>query len=159
MAKFDIPEDQYDVRGANFAVVASRFNASVVDGLLIGAEQGFGDHGVPGERLTVVRVPGAFEIPITAKRLASRGRYAAIVTLGSVIRGETPHFDYICRECAHGVMQVSMESGLPVIFGVLTTEDQDQALARAGGERGNKGREAALAAMEMVTLLRRINTE
>ena len=160
MAKFDIAEDQYDVRGANFAVVASRFNASVVDRLLIGAEQGFGDHGVPGERLTVVRVPGAFEIPITAKRLASRGRYAAIVTLGTVIRGETPHFDYICRECAHGVMQVSMESGLPVIFrGVDHRRSGPGPWPARAGERGNKGREAALAAMEMVTLLRRINTE
>ena len=158
MARFDIPEGEYEVGGAQFALIAARFNAAVVDRLLSGAEAAFGDHGVAGERITVVRVPGAFEIPLTAKRLATRGRYAAIVALGAVIRGETPHFDYICNECARGVMQVSLETGLPVIFGVLTTDDEAQARARAGGERGNKGREAALAALEMVTLLRRVNT-
>ena len=159
MARFDIPAGEYAVGDAHFAVVAARFNADIVDRLVGGVEATLGDHGVSAERLTLVRVPGAFEIPLTAKRLASRGRFAAIIALGAVIRGETSHFDYVAGECARGVAQVSLDTGVPIIFGVLTTDNRDQAEARAGGGHGNKGSEVALAALEMVTLLRRIDRQ
>ncbi len=156
MAKFDFQVTEYAIDGARFAVVASRFNAAISNALLEGAVTTLAEHGVPEDHVTVVQVPGAFEIPITAKRLAASGRYEAIIALGAVVRGETPHFDYVAGECAGGVRRVALAEDVPVIFGVLTTDAEEQARARAGGSEGNKGREAALAGLEMVTLLRRL---
>ncbi len=154
MARFDIAPGAYEVGDARFAIAVARFNRDICDALLAGALDTFGEHGVPAARVTVVRVPGAFELPLAAERLLRHRDYAAVVALGAVIRGETPHFDYVSGECARGIARVSLDSGVPVIFGVLTTDDHAQALARAGGEVGNKGSEAALAALEMATLLR-----
>ena len=157
MAKYDIPEGQYDVGPARFAIVAARFNHDIVDRLLDGAVEAFARHGVGDDQLTVVRVPGAYEIAVAAARLAATGDYAGIVTLGAVIRGGTPHFEYVAGECASGVTRVGLDHALPVIFGVLTTDDHQQAMDRAGGSEGNKGAEAALAALEMATLLKQLN--
>ena len=157
MARFDIPPGRYAVGDARFAIVAARFNQDVTDALVSAALDTFSRHGVPAERVTVVRVPGAFELPLAAKRLIQGGGYAALVALGAVIRGDTPHFDYVAGECARGIAQVSLDCAVPVIFGVLTTDDREQAVARAGGSAGNKGREAAMAALEMVTLLRELD--
>ena len=157
MAKFDLKEGAYESGNAHFGIVASRFNGAVVERLLQGAVETFERHGVGDDALTVVHVPGAFEIPVVTRRLAASGRYEAIVTLGAVIRGGTPHFEYVAGECARGVARVALDQDIPVIFGVLTVDDMEQARARAGGDEGNKGREAALTALEMVTLLRRLD--
>lgn len=154
MAKHDIKERSYDVENARFALVVSRFNAEVVSRLEQAALETLKRHGVLGDNITVVSVPGAFEIPLMAKRLASGGSFDAVITLGAVVRGGTPHFDYVAGECARGVAEVARETGVPVIFGVLTTDDMTQALERAGGAEGNKGSESAVAAMDMVTTLR-----
>lgn len=156
MAKYDVQITDYAIDGARFAVVAARFNGEVTDALLTGAVATLAEHGVPDDHVSVVRVPGAYEIPITAKRLAASGRYEAIITLGAVIRGGTPHFEYVAGECARGVSRVALDEDVPVIFGVLTTDTESQALDRAGGKEGNKGHEAAVAGLEMVTLLRRL---
>jgi 6,7-dimethyl-8-ribityllumazine synthase len=156
MAKYDVQISDYAIDGARFAIVAARFNGKITDALLEGAVATLAEHGVPEDHVSVVRVPGAYEIPITAKRLAASGRYEAIITLGAVVRGGTPHFEYVAGECARGVSQVALDENLPVIFGVLTTDTESQALDRAGGREGNKGHEAAVAGLEMVTLLRRL---
>jgi len=157
VATYDIPETRYAVGDARFAIVAARFNHRVVDRLLIGARQAFARHGVGASRLDIVRVPGAFELPLAALTLGRRVDIAAVVTLGCVIRGGTPHFEYVCAECARGVGATTLELAKPVIFGVLTTDDEAQAQERAGGAHGNKGEEAALAALEMVSVLRALN--
>lgn len=157
MAKYDIPEGEFTVGDCRFAVVAARFNHHIVDKLLAGATDAFTRHGVGGDALTVVRVPGAYEIPVAAQALAATGKYAAIVALGAVVRGDTPHFDFVAGECAQGITRVGLDYTLPVIFGVLTTETDQQARDRAGGSEGNKGAEAALAAMEMTTLLKQLS--
>ena len=154
MAHYDIAEGSYDVQGAGVGVVAARFNARFVDRLLDGALQVLERHGVTEP--TVVRVPGAFEIPLASRRLAGSQGIEAVIALGAVVRGETPHFDYVASACAKGVMRAGLDCRTPIIFGVLTTEDDAQAAARTGGEHGNKGEEAALAALEMITLLRRV---
>ncbi len=154
MAKYDLEEGTYDIAGARFALVVSRFNAKVVSKLEQGALETLKRHGVADDQVTVVPVPGAFEIPMMAKRLATGGKFEAVITLGAVVRGGTPHFEYVAGECARGVAEVARETGVPVIFGVLTTDDMAQALERAGGAEGNKGSESALAAMDMVTTLR-----
>lgn len=154
MAKYDIEEGQYDVTGCRFAIVAAKFNAFVVDKLVEGAERVLARHNVPATDIDVVRVPGAFELPLVAKRMATRGDVDAVIVLGAVIRGGTPHFEYVCSECARGVMDVSLATDLPVIFGLLTTDDVAQAEDRAGGAEGHKGEEAAVAALEMVSLLK-----
>jgi 6,7-dimethyl-8-ribityllumazine synthase len=159
MARYDISQRDYRVGDARFAIIAARFNAAVVDRLVEGARATLARHGVGEERLTLVRVPGAFEIPLAAQRLAAAGRHAAILTLGAVVRGETPHFDYVAGECARGVMRANLDHGVPVIFGILTTDDEAQALARAGGAAGHKGVESALAALEMVSLLRALDED
>lgn len=156
MSRFDLPPADHEVGDARFAIAAARFNREITEALVDGALDAFSRHGVPAERITVVRVPGAFELPLVAQRLLRGGPCAAVLALGAVIRGETPHFDYVAGECARGLARVALESGRPVIFGVLTTEDRAQAAARAGGPAGNKGSEAAMAALEMVTLLRRL---
>lgn len=154
MAIYDIPESDYDVGDARFAIIAARFNHGVVDRLLHGAIDTFARHGVDASRVDVVRVPGAFELPLAAVALGRRDDISAVVTLGCVIRGGTPHFEYVCAECARGIGSAALSLEKPVIFGVLTTDDQEQADERAGGAHGNKGAEAALAALEMVSLLR-----
>ncbi len=139
-------------RGRRFVVLVSRFNELVTEKLLTGARACLLQHGVGERDLDVVWVPGAWELPGAALHAAHTGRYAGIVALGCVIRGETPHFDYVAGEAARGLAAVALETGLPVGFGVLTTENADQALARAGGNKGNKGWEAALSALEMADL-------
>ncbi len=142
--------------GARVAIVAARFNALVVDKLVSGASETLHAKGVRDENLTLVRVPGAFEIPMAVKKLVDSGQYAAVIALGAVIRGETPHFDLVAGECARGIAQVALDSGVPVAFGVLTCDTLEQALARAGGGAGNKGADAALAALQMASLLRKL---
>lgn len=146
-------ERALDGTGRHFAVVASRFNAEVVDRLLAGARAALERHGVDRERIEVVRVPGAWEIPLALESLARSERFDALVALGAVIRGETAHFEYVAGECSRGVMDVSLRHALPVGFGVLACETVEQALARAGGAAGDKGAEAALAALEMIGIL------
>ena len=136
-----------------FAVIASRFNQSVVDHLVEGAKEGFKSGKVAEDSIDLIWVPGSFEIPLVAKRLATGGKYAAVVCLGAVIRGDTDHYEYVASEAARGVAEASMTTGVPVIFGILTCQTEEQALDRAGGKEGNKGYDAALAAIEMVNLL------
>ncbi len=140
--------------GLRIAVALARFNESVTERLLAGALEALLKHGVADDAIDVATVPGAFELPLCAQRLAGTGRYDAIVCLGAVIRGETPHFDYVAGEAARGIAEVSRRHDLPVAFGVLTADTIAQALARAGGDRGNKGFEAAVTALEMVQMLR-----
>jgi 6,7-dimethyl-8-ribityllumazine synthase len=140
--------------GLRIAVVLARFNQGVTERLLAGALEGLGRHGVADDAIDVATVPGAFELPLCAQRLAMTGRYDALVCLGAVVRGETPHFEYVAREAARGIADVARRYDLPVSFGVLTTDTMEQALARSGGERGNKGYEAAVTALEMVQVLR-----
>ena len=135
------------------AIVVSRFNDFVTDRLLAGAEEALREAGVAGGDVEVLRVPGAFELPITAQRIAETGRVAAVVCLGCLIRGATPHFEYIASACAHGIIAAAAATGVPMAFGVLTTNSVEEALERAGPGEGNKGREAALAALEMARLL------
>lgn len=141
-----------DATGLRFAVVVSRFNHLISAALLDGCIDTLVARGAEVDAVDVAWVPGAFEIPQAARRLAETGRYAAIVTLGSVIRGGTPHFDYVCIGVTDGVREVMRDTGVPVAFGVLTTDDVDQALARSGGSEGNKGADVALAAIEMARL-------
>jgi 6,7-dimethyl-8-ribityllumazine synthase len=147
----------HDGAGRRVAIVAARFNEIVTAKLVEGALAGLTKHGVADDAVDVAWVPGAFEIPIVAHRLARSGRYAAVICLGAVIRGETAHFDLVANEAARGIAQVALETGVPVIFEVLATEDLPQAEARAGGAHGNKGWEAAEAALEMAWLLDRIS--
>src|SRR5262245_10606899 len=135
-----------------FALVASRFNQIVVDALVKGALDGLHRHGVAEDAVDVVWVPGSLEIPLIAKKLASSKKYAAIICLGAVIRGETDHYEHVASQTAAGIAQAGLETGVPVIFGVLTCENLEQALNRAGGKAGNKGFDAAVAAIEMVNL-------
>jgi 6,7-dimethyl-8-ribityllumazine synthase len=145
-----------EARGRRFAVVASRFNGVVVDKLVDGAVSCLRAHGVAEDDLDVVWVPGAFELPLVARRLAVSGGYDAVICLGAVIRGETAHFDFVAGEAARGIRQVGLDTGVPVMFGVLTTETYEQAMDRAGGQHGNKGWDAAMAAMETVDVLDRL---
>ena len=145
-------EGQLEARGGRYALVVSRFNSEITGRLLAGARDGFIRHGAREADLTVVWVPGACEIPQAAKKLADQGKFRAIVTLGAVIRGETGHYEQVAYAVTRGVADVAMQTGLPVIFGVLTTENLEQAMARAGAQEDNKGWEAALAAIEMANL-------
>ncbi|MCE0450163.1 6,7-dimethyl-8-ribityllumazine synthase [Brevibacillus sp. AF8] len=138
--------------GLRVGIVAGRFNELIVSKLVGGALDALKRHGVEEEKVDVAWVPGAFEIPLIAKKMAESGRYDAVVTLGAVIRGSTPHFDYVCNETAKGVASLSLSTGVPVIFGVLTTDNIEQAIERAGTKAGNKGWEAATAAIEMANL-------
>jgi len=145
-------------RDIRVAIVAARFNDFVVAKLVDGAVDALIRHGASEKNLELVRVPGAFDMPLVVRRLAQSKRYDAIVALGAVIKGETAHFDYVAGECASGVARAALETGVPVGFGVLTCETFDQAIDRAGGKAGNKGAEAALAALEMANLLKRLDT-
>jgi 6,7-dimethyl-8-ribityllumazine synthase len=140
-----------------FAVVAARFNALVTESLLAGCRDALTRHGVPEDRIDVAWVPGSFEIPLVARKLAASGRYAAVICLGCVIRGETAHFDHVASQAAAGVMQAACSTGIPVIFGILTTDSVEQALNRAGLKAGNKGADAAMAAIEMANLVSRLD--
>ena len=142
--------------GLRIAIALARFNQAVTDALLAGALEALARHGVADDAIDVAVVPGAFELPLCAQRLAATGRYDALVCLGAVVRGETPHFDFVAGEAARGIADVARRHDLPVAFGVLTTDTVEQALARAGGERGNKGYEAAVTALEMVQVLRAV---
>ncbi|UII54423.1 6,7-dimethyl-8-ribityllumazine synthase [Cytobacillus spongiae] len=143
--------------GLKIGIVVSRFNEFITSKLLGGAEDALKRHGVSEEDVTIVWVPGAFEIPLTAKKLADAGKYDAVITLGTVIRGATPHFDFVSNEVAKGVASTAMQSGVPVIFGVLTTDTIEQAIERAGTKAGNKGWEAAVGAIEMGNLFRQLD--
>ncbi|MDR0882835.1 MAG: 6,7-dimethyl-8-ribityllumazine synthase [Candidatus Adiutrix sp.] len=153
-----IYEGQLEARGLKAALVLSRFNSFITERLLEGALDALTRHGADEGDLTVVRVPGAFELPLTARKLAESGRYEAIVALGAVIRGSTPHFDYVAAEVSKGLAQVSLQSGLPVAFGVLTCDTIEQAVERAGTKAGNKGFDAAMSALEMVSLFKNLDS-
>ena len=142
--------------GARVAIVASRFNEFIVSKLIGGAKDALVRHGIEDESITLAWVPGAFEIPVIAKKLAESGRYDAVICLGAVIRGATSHYDYVCAEVSKGIAAVSLETGLPVLFGVVTTENIEQAIERAGTKAGNKGYDVACAAIEMINLLKEI---
>jgi 6,7-dimethyl-8-ribityllumazine synthase len=149
-------EGLLQAQGMKFALVVGRFNDFIGSKLMEGAIDTLKRHGASEDDITVAWVPGSFEIPLAAQRLAKSGKFDAVITLGAVIRGATPHFDYVAAEVSKGVAQVGMQTGVPVIFGVLTTDTIEQAIERAGTKAGNKGADAALAAMEMVDLLRKI---
>jgi 6,7-dimethyl-8-ribityllumazine synthase len=142
--------------GMRVAVAASRFNEIVTDRLLSGAQEALVRHGVDPAGITVVRVPGAFELPVVAKRLAESGDHDAVVCVGAVVRGGTDHYEHVAAQCAAGLSRVALDTGVPVVFAVLTTDDTNDALERAGGKLGNKGFEAATAAIEMADLLRQL---
>jgi 6,7-dimethyl-8-ribityllumazine synthase len=152
-----IIEGELLARDLRFAIVAARFNDFVVEPLIRGALDALRRHGVGDKQIDIVRVPGAFDIPIVARKLALSHGYAALVALGCVIRGQTPHFEYVAGECAGGIARIALESGVPIAFGVLTTDNAEQAVDRAGGKAGNKGADAALVALEMANLLRRLD--
>jgi len=151
-----IIEGGRSAKGLRIAIVAARFNHFVVDKLLAGAVETLNAAGISAQDLDIVRVPGAFEIPLAARKLAATRNYDAIIALGAVIRGGTPHFEYVAGECARGVSEAAKDSGLPVVFGVLTCDSLEQATERAGGKHGNKGADAALAAIEMADLLHKL---
>jgi 6,7-dimethyl-8-ribityllumazine synthase len=149
-------EGEVSARGRRIAIIAARFNDFIVTSLLKGATGAWLERGGAAEELAVVRVPGAFELPVTARRLAASGRYDALVALGCVIRGDTPHFDYVAGECARGLQRASLETGVPIAFGVLTVDSLEQALQRAATTAGNKGGEAMESALEMAGLMARL---
>jgi 6,7-dimethyl-8-ribityllumazine synthase len=139
-----------------FALIAARFNSAIVDQLVAGALDALKRHGVTDDAIDIVRVPGSFEIPLVAQRLAGSGQYVAVICLGAVIRGETGHYDYVAGEAASGVARAALATNVPVIFGILTCDTLEQAINRAGAKSGNKGFDAALTAIEMVNLLRNL---
>ena len=149
-------EGQLRADGLRFGLVAGRFNSLVVEHMVGGAEDALVRHGAESDHLTLVRVPGSFEIPLAAKRLAASGRYDGIIALGAVIRGSTPHFDYVAAEVTKGLAQVQMDAEMPMGYGVLTTDTVEQAIERAGTKAGNKGADAAMAALEMANVLTRL---
>ena len=142
--------------GMKAAIVASRFNEIIVSKLLPGAVDGLVRHGVAEENITAAWVPGAFEIPLIASKMAKSGKYDAVICVGAVIRGDTSHYDYVCSEVSKGIAQTGLAAGVPVLFGIVTTENIEQAIARAGSKAGNKGYDCALSAIEMVNLARQL---
>jgi len=144
-------------RDLRFAIVASRFNEYIVDSLIRGAVDALLRHGAGEKQIEVIRVPGAFDLPFVVRKVAASKRYDAVVALGAVIRGATPHFDYVAGQCAAGLARAADETGVPVAFGVLTTETIEQAIERAGTKAGNKGADAALCALELANLLKRLD--
>jgi 6,7-dimethyl-8-ribityllumazine synthase len=153
-----IIEGNMSATGKKFAIVVSRFNSFVVESLLEGAVDTLDRQGeVNGDDITVVRVPGAYELPIAAQKIAQSGKFDAIIALGAVIRGGTPHFDFVAGECNKGLAQVSLEHNIPVSFGVITTDSIEQAIERSGTKAGNKGAEAAMGALEMVNVMAAID--
>jgi 6,7-dimethyl-8-ribityllumazine synthase len=154
MGEYSGTDGDLDASGMRFAIVAARFNRDITEELSAGAQKALLEHGAAD--VSVAWVPGAFELPLAAKKFAQSGTVDAVVCLGAVIRGDTPHFEYVAGECAAGVMRASLDTGIPIAFGVLTVDDKQQALERVGGSEGHKGEEAALTAIEMVALLRSI---
>ncbi|MDG2090497.1 MAG: 6,7-dimethyl-8-ribityllumazine synthase [Gammaproteobacteria bacterium] len=154
MSKIKVIEGEFGGASANYAIVVSRFNEFIVNSLEDGAINCLKRHGVAESAITVIKVPGAFELPFAAQKAAQSEQYDAILALGAVIKGSTPHFDYVCTECSSGLNQVSLEFDIPVAFGVLTVDTIEQAIERAGTKAGNKGADAAMTAMEMVSLSR-----
>jgi 6,7-dimethyl-8-ribityllumazine synthase len=152
-------EGHLSAAGLRFAVIASRFNDFVVDKLLAGALDALARHGARAEDVNVVRTPGSFEMPLVARRLAKSGRYDALVAVGAVIRGGTPHFEYVAAEVTKGLAQVALETGVPVGLGVLTTDTIEQAIERSGTKGGNKGFDAAMSAIEMANLLKVVDAQ
>jgi len=151
-----IIEGRLDAKGLKFGIVAGRFNEFITGKLLEGALDALRRHGAAEDDITVAWVPGSFEIPMAAQKLASSKKFDAVICLGTLIRGSTPHFDYIASECSKGIAHVGMSTGVPTIFGVITTDSIEQAVERAGTKAGNKGFDAAMAAMEMANLLRSV---
>lgn len=149
-------EGKLIVEGAKFGIVASRFNEFIVSKLLSGALDALRRHGAREEDITAIWVPGAFELPLVAKRMAACGKYDAVICLGAVIRGATSHYDLVCNETAKGIAQVGLQTDVPVLFGVVTADNIEQAVERAGTKAGNKGFDAAVSAIEMVDLLRQV---
>ena len=149
-------EGRLDAKGLRIALLASRFNETITKSLLEGALSALRRHGLDDASITVAWVPGAFELPMAAKRLATSGEFDAVVCLGAVIRGATTHYDYVCGQAAAGIARVALDTGVPVIFGVLTTENIEQAIERSGTKAGNKGFDVAVAAIEMADLLRQL---
>ena len=149
-------EGDFSASTGRFTIVVARFNGFVVEGLLAGAIDTLTRHGVPNNNITVVRVPGAFEMPLAVKKVAQKKECDAIIALGAVIRGGTPHFDFVAGECASGISRVALEEDLPITFGVLTTDTIEQAIERSGTKAGNKGIDAAMTALEMVSLIRKL---
>jgi 6,7-dimethyl-8-ribityllumazine synthase len=150
-------EGQLLIQNARFCLVTSRFNSFIVDALTSGAIDALVRHGAHHDDIHVIKVPGAYELPLAVQKAAATGRYDAIIALGAVIRGSTPHFDYVAGECVKGISSLSLKHEIPIAFGVLTVDTIEQAIERAGTKAGNKGAEAALSAVEMVNLLREID--
>lgn len=158
MSEYKQLEGDDNVANARIGIVASKFNSFVVDRLLDGCLAVLNKAGFDKDSVTIIHVPGAFEIPVAAQRLISAERCDAVIALGAIIRGETPHFEYIAKECSHGLAHLALSHDTPVIFGVLTTDNSEQAMDRAGTEESNKGAEAAKAAIEMISVLRKIKS-
>jgi len=159
MSNINIIEHKGVFEGSvKIAIVVSRFNSYVVDRLYDGAIKCLKANDIANDAITVVKVPGAFEIPVAVEALLDQGEYDAVITLGAIIRGETPHFDFISNECTHGISQLAINSGVPVIFGVLTVDNSEQAMDRAGDEESNKGYEAASAALEMISVIKQVKS-
>ena len=156
MKEYNVIEGNFDAKGLKFCIIASRFNHFITDRLVEGAVDAIVRHGGSEKNVDVVLVPGSVEIPLVAKRAARSGKYDAVIALGAVIRGDTPHFEYVAAEASKGIMQVNLETEVPVIFGVLTTDDVQQAIERAGTKAGNKGFQAAMSAIEMANLLKKL---
>lgn len=149
-------EGTYSGHGLRIGIVAARFNEFITAKLVSGVKDALLRHGVSEDNITLAWTPGAFEIPLAAKKMAHSGKYDAVITLGAVIRGATPHFDYVCAEVSKGAAQTALQSGVPVIFGVLTTNSIEEAVERAGTKSGNKGFDAAMAALEMANLVKEL---
>jgi len=154
--KMKVIEGELQAKGLKFCIVVSRFNDFITERLLEGAKDCLLRHGAEEKDIDIVKVPGSFEIPLVAKTVAKKGLYNAIICLGTVIRGATPHFDYVAAEVSKGIAQVSLESGLPVAFGIITADSLEQAIERAGSKAGNKGWDAALVAIEMAQVMKKI---
>ncbi len=149
-------DGDFNAGDAKFCILAGRFNSFIVERLVEGAVDALVRHGTSRDNIEIIRVPGAYEMPISAQRIAQTGRYDSIIALGAVIRGSTPHFDFVAGECSKGLAQVSLAADMPIIFGVLTTDTIEQAVERAGTKAGNKGAEAAVTAIEMISLFNKL---
>ncbi|MBV1931548.1 MAG: 6,7-dimethyl-8-ribityllumazine synthase [Porticoccaceae bacterium] len=156
MSEFRPIEGNFNPQDASFAIVVARWNGEITENLLNGARRALARQGIPDDKIQVIRVPGAFELALAAKKIAEVGQVDAVITLGCVIRGGTPHFEYVCGECARGIGEVGLTTGVPIAFGVLTTDDLKQAQDRSGDNEENKGEEAALTALEMVSLFQKL---
>ena len=156
MRQINVLEGKVVSEGAKIGIVAARFNEFIVSKLIAGARDGLVRHNVEDDDITLAWVPGAFEIPVMAKKMAESGKYDAVICLGAVIRGATSHYDYVCAEVSKGIASVSLETGIPVMFGVVTTDNIEQAIERAGTKAGNKGYDCALGAIEMINLAKQM---